>query len=55
MYGYGGKLLKVNLSTKTFEIEKLEEDVARKFLGGACKLPLISYSETWMVAVGEGG
>ena len=35
MYGYGGKLLKVNLSTKTFEIEKLEEDVARKFLGGA--------------------
>jgi len=34
MYGYGGKLLKVSLSTKTFEIEKLEEDVVRKFFGG---------------------
>ena len=42
MYSYRGKLLKVSLSTKTFEIEKLEEDVVRKFLGGAGLAHLIA-------------
>lgn len=49
MYGYGGKLLKVNLSTKTFEIEKLEEDVARKFLGGAGLAGKLLQDMDWQV------
>jgi len=35
MYGYAEKLLKVDLSAGTSEILGLEEDMARKFLGGA--------------------
>jgi len=49
MYGYGGKLLKVNLSTKTFEIEKLEENVARKFLGGAGLAGKLLQDMDWQV------
>lgn len=35
MYGYAGKVLKVDLSAKTLGVERLGEDVAMRFLGGA--------------------
>ncbi|MEM2178267.1 MAG: aldehyde ferredoxin oxidoreductase family protein [Candidatus Methanomethylicaceae archaeon] len=34
MYGYNGKILKVDLSTEDIKIEELEEEVYRKYLGG---------------------
>lgn len=34
-YGYAGKLLFINLSTKTFEVKEPGEQLYRKFLGGA--------------------
>ena len=35
MFGYMGKLLRVDLSAKTSGIEPIEEDVFKKYLGGA--------------------
>ncbi len=34
MNGYMGKILRINLSTKSITEEKLEEDTARKYIGG---------------------
>ena len=34
--GYAGKILRVNLTTKTIVIETLPEDFYRKYLGGSC-------------------
>ena len=34
MYGYTGKLLYVNLTTKELEIRELSEKIARDFIGG---------------------
>ena len=49
MYGYGGKLLKVNLSAGTFEVERLGEDVVRKFLGGAGLAGRLLQDMDWQV------
>ena len=35
MFGYMGKLLRIDLSAKTSGIEPIEEDVFKKYLGGA--------------------
>jgi aldehyde:ferredoxin oxidoreductase len=35
MYGYTGKLLRVDLSNKSYNVEKLEEEVLINYLGGA--------------------
>jgi len=34
MYGYNGKILRVNLTTKSIKIEELGEEIYRKYLGG---------------------
>ena len=34
MFGYTGKILRVNLSKRDCRIEELEHEVARQFLGG---------------------
>ena len=34
MYGFYGKILKIDLGAKQFAIEKLDEDLYRQFLGG---------------------
>ncbi|WP_070000584.1 aldehyde ferredoxin oxidoreductase family protein [Cellulosilyticum sp. I15G10I2] len=34
MYGYQGKVLRVNLTTSTYAVEALDETVAKKFIGG---------------------
>lgn len=33
MYGYNGKVLRINLTDKTYELEKLDESIAKKFIG----------------------
>ena len=33
--GYMGRLLRVNLSDQKIEVDKIPEDMARKYLGGA--------------------
>jgi len=33
MYGYNGKILRVNLTDKTFKVEALDENKAKKFIG----------------------
>ena len=35
MYGYNGKILRVNLTTGTISEDKLEEKFCREYLGGA--------------------
>ena len=50
MYGYAGKLLKVDLSAGTFAVERLEEDIARKFLGGAALAGKLLWDMDWQVA-----
>ena len=35
MYGYAGRILKVDLSRKTYKTEPLSEEFARKYVGGA--------------------
>ncbi|MCD6538746.1 hypothetical protein J7L18_09100, partial [Candidatus Bathyarchaeota archaeon] len=35
LYGYAGRILKVNLSRKTYKTEPLSEEFARKYVGGA--------------------
>ncbi|MEM2987836.1 MAG: aldehyde ferredoxin oxidoreductase N-terminal domain-containing protein, partial [Candidatus Bathyarchaeia archaeon] len=32
--GYMGKILRVNLTTKSIEVEPTSEEVARKYIGG---------------------
>lgn len=34
MYGYNGKILRVNLTTRTVKVEALDEAKARKYIGG---------------------
>jgi aldehyde:ferredoxin oxidoreductase len=34
-YGYTGKMLRVNLSNRTFSYDVIREDVLRKYEGGA--------------------
>ncbi len=34
LYGYGGKVLRVNLTSGTFAVEPLEQELARLYLGG---------------------
>ncbi|MCT4660259.1 MAG: aldehyde ferredoxin oxidoreductase family protein [Tissierellales bacterium] len=34
MYGYNGRYLRINLSTKEFKVEDLNLDVAKKYIGG---------------------
>ncbi|MFO7897003.1 MAG: aldehyde ferredoxin oxidoreductase family protein [Candidatus Cloacimonadales bacterium] len=34
MYGYNGKYLRINLRTKEIKVEKLDLDIAKKYLGG---------------------
>ncbi|MCD6240545.1 aldehyde ferredoxin oxidoreductase family protein [Candidatus Bathyarchaeota archaeon] len=34
MYGYSGKILRINLSENLVEVQSLEENIYRKFLGG---------------------
>ncbi|MDF2614379.1 MAG: aor [Clostridia bacterium] len=34
MYGYQGKVLRINLTTSTYAVEALDETVAKKFIGG---------------------
>jgi len=34
MYGYRGKILRIDLSSNTFSVEKLDENLAKKFIGG---------------------
>lgn len=34
MKGYTGKILRIDLSSKSYEVEKLSEEIARKFIGG---------------------
>ncbi|SHJ79011.1 aldehyde:ferredoxin oxidoreductase [Anaerobranca californiensis DSM 14826] len=34
MYGYRGKILRVNLTEKTFKVEDLDLELAKKFIGG---------------------
>ena len=34
MYGYNGKMLRVNLKAKTIKTEELNEDLAKKYIGG---------------------
>ncbi len=33
MYGYNGKVLRVNLSEKTIEVENLDLKLAKKYIG----------------------
>jgi len=47
MYGYTGKLLKVNLSTHTIERQNLDEAIARKFLGGAALVGKLLEDMDW--------
>ncbi len=34
LYGYGGKVLRVNLTSGTFSVEPLEQELARLYMGG---------------------
>ena len=34
MYGYQGKVLRINLSASTYQVENLDEAMAKKFIGG---------------------
>lgn len=34
MYGYMGKILRVNLTTGEIKVEELKEEDAKKFVGG---------------------
>ncbi len=34
MYGYQGKILRINLTTSTYQVEALNEELAKKFVGG---------------------
>lgn len=34
MFGYQGKVLRIDLSTGTFKVETLDEDLAKKYIGG---------------------
>ncbi|RDD52352.1 hypothetical protein BA065_02115, partial [Nanoarchaeota archaeon NZ13-N] len=34
MFGYSGKILRINLSSREIREEKLEEEVAKNWLGG---------------------
>lgn len=34
MYGYKGKILRINLKDRTIKIEKLDLEMAKKFIGG---------------------
>ena len=45
-HGYMGKLLRIDLSTKQIEIEEVEEDVARKYIGGSGLGAKILFEET---------
>ncbi len=45
LYGYAGKMLRINLSKKEFEMEMLDPGDARKYLGGAGLAAKILYSE----------
>jgi aldehyde:ferredoxin oxidoreductase len=49
MYAYAVKLLKVNLSAGTFEVERLGEDTAMKFLGGAGLAGKLLQDMDWQV------
>jgi len=49
MYGYAGKLLKVDLAARTFAVERLGEDIARKFLGGAALAGRLLWDMDWQV------
>lgn len=44
--GYTGKLLNINLTTETVEVEILEEDLLRKYLGGSGLGTKILYDRT---------
>ena len=33
MYGYNGKVLRINLTDRTYKLEKLDESIAKKFIG----------------------
>jgi aldehyde:ferredoxin oxidoreductase len=45
MYGYHGKLLRVNLTTRTSEVEEVKPEVYRQFLGGRALGSKILYEE----------
>jgi len=46
MKGYAGKILRVNLSTKSFQAELIPPELARKFLGGMGFATTLLYKET---------
>ncbi len=45
MYGYNGRILRVNLSKQKIKVEELDEEIYRKFLGGKGLGTLIIYRE----------
>jgi aldehyde:ferredoxin oxidoreductase len=46
MYGFMGKILRVDLNTKKVWDEPIDKDMARKFLGGAGLATKYLYDET---------
>ena len=45
LYGYAGKILRVDLSSRAFRIEELRKEDAQKYLGGAGLAAKILYTE----------
>jgi aldehyde:ferredoxin oxidoreductase len=46
MYGYWGKLLRVDLTNQTYQAEDISEDLFRKYIGGAAFGAKILLEET---------
>ncbi|RLE07408.1 aldehyde ferredoxin oxidoreductase, partial [Candidatus Aerophobetes bacterium] len=46
MGGYQGKILRVNLTNRKIEVEKVEETEVRKYIGGSGLGAKILYEET---------
>ena len=51
MFGYQGKILRVDLSSKTCKVEALDLDMAKKYIGGrgSNKDFLVKYLLLWML------
>jgi aldehyde:ferredoxin oxidoreductase len=45
MYGYRGKILRVDLSSRNVQVDNIEEEVLRKFIGGVGLAAKIIYEE----------
>ena len=45
MYGWMGKILRIDLAEQTYEIEDLDEDLAKEYMGGRGLAAKILYDE----------